>query len=285
MMQIEVEYTARCCIIVLYKTIGAPMKSTPTEELYLSLQSAYEHFNRELFDGALPHVIFTMQRKQNCMGYFSPQRWASVDGEAYCPELAINPTFIGNTSLLSTLQTLAHEQVHAWQWTTKSANPSRKGYHNLEWAAKMEEIGLMPSDTGRVGGKKTGQRMSDYVIPGGRFIQACRSLIQENQFQIPWFDRWAEPDEGYEIPQEVLDYLESSDEQSVELKNSQRVMSVLATPLARLVASSREEVFLPIAAKNQTRTKYQCSCENNIWGKPGLRIKCEDCNTQFKALN
>jgi predicted SprT family Zn-dependent metalloprotease len=261
------------------------MKSTPTEELYLSLQGAFDHFNRELFDGALPHVIFTMQRKQKCMGYLSPERWASVEREIFCPELAINPSYIGNTSLLSTCQTLAHEMVHLWQVTDKSANPSRKGYHNLEWARKMEEIGLMPSDTGRPGGKKTGQNMSDYVIPGGRFIQACRSLIQETHFQIPWFDRWAEPEEAYQIPQEVLDYLETTDEEPIEGDNNQRVMSVLATPLAKLIATSREEVFLPIAAKNQTRTKYRCECANNIWGRPGLKIKCEECNTQFKAIN
>lgn len=285
MMQIEVSCTACCCIIVLYKTLGVPLKSSPTEELYLSLQSAFEHFNRELFDGALPHVIFTMQRKQKCMGYLSPERWASIEKEAFCPELVINPSFIGNASLLSTLQNLVHQMVHLWQFTDKSASPSRQGYHNLEWARKMEEVGLMPSDTGKPGGKKTGQNISDYVISGGRFIQACRLLIQDSHFQIPWFDRWADPDEANEIPQDVLEYLESSDGQSVDSESGQRVMSVLAIPLARLIGTAREDVFLPTTAKNQTRTKYQCDCDNNIWGKSGLRIKCEDCNAQYKAVN
>jgi len=79
---------------------------TPTEEFYLSLQSAFEHFNHSLFDGELPDVIFTMQRKQKCMGYLCLDRWASSDSGVYCPELAINPSYIGNASLLSTLQTL-----------------------------------------------------------------------------------------------------------------------------------------------------------------------------------
>lgn len=261
------------------------MKSTPTEELYLSLQSAFDHFNRALFGGALPHVIFTMQRKNKCMGYLSPERWASMEREVFCQELAINPSYLGNTSLLKTLQTLVHQQTLLWQFTDKAANPSRTGYHNLEWAAKMEEIGLMPSNTGKPGGKRTGQYMSEYVIPGGRFIKACRSLIHESHFKIPWFDRWAESDEAYEIPQEVLEYLETIDEQEVVGEVNERVMAALATPLAKLVKTRGEEVFLPVAAKNQTRTKYQCGCANNIWGKSGLRIKCEECNTLFEALN
>jgi len=37
----------------------------------------------------------------------------------------------------------------------------------------MESIGLMPSDTGEPGGKRTGQRMSDYPIEGGAFYLQC----------------------------------------------------------------------------------------------------------------
>lgn len=40
----------------------------------------------------------------------------------------------------------------------------------------MKAIGLQPSSTGMVGGKETGQRMMDYIIPGGRFEQTCANL-------------------------------------------------------------------------------------------------------------
>jgi hypothetical protein len=43
----------------------------------------------------------------------------------------------------------------------------------------MEEIGLMPSSTGAPGGKKTGQKMSDYIIPGGVFIEAFKRLQEK----------------------------------------------------------------------------------------------------------
>lgn len=43
---------------------------------------------------------------------------------------------------------------------------------NEEWADKMEGIGLMPSSTGKPGGSRTGEKMADYAIEGGLFMQA-----------------------------------------------------------------------------------------------------------------
>ena len=40
----------------------------------------------------------------------------------------------------------------------------------------MKLIGLMPSNTGAVGGKETGQRMSHYILPDGAFAQAFAEL-------------------------------------------------------------------------------------------------------------
>ena len=36
--------------------------------------------------------------------------------------------------------TLVHEMVHFWQ--QEFGTPSRRGYHNREWADKMEALGL-----------------------------------------------------------------------------------------------------------------------------------------------
>jgi hypothetical protein len=63
---------------------------------------------------------------------------------------------------------------HVWQHVF--GTPSKRGYHNREWAAKMKSNGLQPSSTGMVGGKETGQRMSDYPIPNGRFLNAFADL-------------------------------------------------------------------------------------------------------------
>ena len=63
--------------------------------------------------------------------------------------------------------------------------PSRTGYHNKQWAAKMIEVGLMPSDTGLEGGKQTGQRMTHYIVEGGVFDRAADALLA-TKFRLNW---------------------------------------------------------------------------------------------------
>jgi hypothetical protein len=145
---------------------------TPLE--YGGLQEAFDHFNAALFDGALPDVFITYQRCANSSGYFSPNRYSGRIGNLGKHELALNPDgFIGETDE-QICSTIVHEMVHLWQHAF--GKPSPRGYHNREWAAKMKAIGLQPSSTGMVGGKETGQRMSDYVIPDGPFTRAFAKL-------------------------------------------------------------------------------------------------------------
>jgi predicted SprT family Zn-dependent metalloprotease len=152
--------------------IDQPVAITPIE--YGGLQEAYDHFNAGLFDKALPDCFITYQRKAHSAGYFSADRFAGRIGKFGKHELALNPDgFIGQTDQ-QICQTLVHEMTHAWQ--QHSGKPSARGYHNKEWAAKMKSIGLQPSSTGMVGGKETGQRMSDYIIPGGAFELSYQKL-------------------------------------------------------------------------------------------------------------
>jgi hypothetical protein len=145
---------------------------TPIE--YGGLQEAYEHFNRVLFEGNLPDVFITYQRKANSVGYFSPDRFSGRIGKFGKHELALNPDgFIGHSDE-QIVQTLVHEMTHVWQHA--HGMPAARGYHNKEWAAKMKAIGLQPSSTGMVGGKETGQRMMDYIIPDGPFTKAFAKL-------------------------------------------------------------------------------------------------------------
>ena len=48
----------------------------------------------------------------------------------------------------------------------------------------MEETGLMPSDTGEVGGKETGQQMKEYVAVGGKFEKAYERIA--GKYEIPF---------------------------------------------------------------------------------------------------
>lgn len=40
----------------------------PTAELYNALEVAYAHYNKSLFEGKLPSVIFTNQRQKGSLG-------------------------------------------------------------------------------------------------------------------------------------------------------------------------------------------------------------------------
>jgi hypothetical protein len=151
------------------------MIAKPTRT-YTSLDAAYDHFNRELFSGQLPPCLITMQRHKGAYGYFSGGRFAATTNpEEVTDEIALNPAHFASRPTAETLSTLAHEMAHLWQH--HFGTPSRTGYHNKEWAAKMREIGLIPTDTGQPGGKDTGQKVTHFIEPGGRFEQACTAYL------------------------------------------------------------------------------------------------------------
>ena len=154
---------------------GTAKQEAITPAQYRAFQEAYDFFNAELFAGSLPHVLVTLQRHANARGYFSPERFTGrVENTAAAHELAMNPdTFTGRTDE-EILSTLAHEMVHVWQQT--HGTPPRRSYHDRQWAAKMKEIGLQPSTTGEPGGKETGQSVTHYIIPGGRYTTAYAKL-------------------------------------------------------------------------------------------------------------
>jgi hypothetical protein len=81
--------------------------------------------------------------------------------------------------------------VHLWQH--HFGKPPRKSYHDKEWARKMREIGLIPTATGEIGGKETGQKMSHLIDETGKFKHACQSLLASNP-AILYSDRTLEED-------------------------------------------------------------------------------------------
>ncbi len=150
------------------------MTPDPTRKTYNGLTEAYDYFNKRLFDGQLPACLITMQRKGRAYGYFAGGRFGSKDGGEVADEIALNPSHFKDRTTEQSLSTLVHEMAHLWQH--HFGKPSRTGYHNKEWAARMVAIGLIPSDTGEVGGKPVGQHMTHYIQPGGRFQKAFARL-------------------------------------------------------------------------------------------------------------
>lgn len=148
--------------------------TNPTRKTYDALNRAYDFFNAELFDGTLPACLLTMQRKAKAYGYFAGGRFGSRDGQEVTDEIALNPSHFKDRTVEQSVSTLVHEMVHLWQH--HFGKPSRTAYHNKEWAAKMEAVGLIPSDTGAPGGKQTGQKVSHYIAGGGPFDRAMAKL-------------------------------------------------------------------------------------------------------------
>tara|TARA_B110000211_G_scaffold124537_1_gene143511 strand:+ start:3630 stop:4430 length:801 start_codon:yes stop_codon:yes gene_type:complete len=261
----------------------------PTNELYGSLEEAYDFFNLKLFSGQLPTVIFTVQRQKGVMGYFAANRWGNLRGNR-CHEIAINPSYIANSCLIEVVQTLVHEMVHCWQFSF--GKPSRGHYHNLEWSKKMIKIGLMPSSTGLPGGSITGQSMSDFVIKDGLFAQNYEQLKVNNDFQLKWIDRIAATkvfDTAFyspvvEVEEESVVKLSQGFNEQNEVRNSTTIHPSLQIKNEQtFVEQAPEELFITAPARSKnSKTKYRCSsCLNNVWGKPELNIICGDCKIPF----
>lgn len=149
-----------------------------TTEQFKLFDEIYQFYNKELFQGKLCDCIIITNKGKRFCGTFTPNRWKHKlkDDEQNIHEIALNPEYLDGPDE-EWQQTLVHEMVHLWQ--RDFGKISRAGYHNKQWADKMEEIGLMPSSTGAPGGKKTGQKMSDYIIPGGVFIEAFNRLQEK----------------------------------------------------------------------------------------------------------
>lgn len=155
-----------------------------TSKQYNSFQKAYAHFNRTLFGGILPECLITLQRDGKAYGYFWAEQFSKRTGDGRTDEIALNPDgFVFRTDA-EILSTLVHEMCHLWQH--HYGKPSRSGYHNFEWATKMIEVGLMPTATGLVGGKMTGQNMTHMMIPDGAFLKAYRRLVSQRGYKLTW---------------------------------------------------------------------------------------------------
>ncbi len=155
--------------------------TTPTQEQFEAYQAAYDYLNKVLFDGELQPCLLNFRgRHKRNLGLFWPKRWSRKDGSV-THEIALNPDVLLRP-LVETISTLAHEMCHQWQYD--HGTPPRGGYHNKEWGNKMAAVGLIPSNTGKPGGKRTGQQMHHYIDPAGPFMAAFKEMPEA--VALPW---------------------------------------------------------------------------------------------------
>ena len=160
---------------------------------YTAFEHAYDWFNAQLFENALPPCLITLQRKARSRGYFANDRFEHRAGGSTTDEIALNPDTFRNRSDKEILSTLVHEMVHCWQ--RHFGKVGRGGYHNKEWAAHMVTVGLMPTDTGEAGGKTTGQSVTHYILHGAPFDRAADTLLATG-FQLQWQSYGFNEEEG-----------------------------------------------------------------------------------------
>lgn len=250
------------------RRLTAASSVRPTYQTYTELQRAYDFFNERLFavvpGERLPPCVITLQREKATCGYFSHERFGNKAGEL-THEIALNPSFFAVHPLVETMATMVHEMCHLWQH--EFGNPGRGRYHNKQWADKMESIGLMPSDTGRPGGLRTGDRVADYPIDGGAFLHACAELLTQD-FEISWYDRFPP------TIQAAIDHVEVAASAGVPAAAAS-VAGHAGVPLVQVPTAAGQ------STNRSNRRKYTCDCGNNVWGRPGLKILCADCSLPF----
>lgn len=244
--------------------------SLPTAEAYAEMNLAYDHFNNELFGGQLPGCLITLQRGKKIYGYFKHKSFVRHGDKSFTDEIALNPAYFPIVPLKEVMQTMVHEQVHQWQ--AHFGDPGRRSYHNQEWGAKMQSVGLMPSHTGKPGGRQTGEQMADYAIEGGVFEQALDKLLATS-FKITWFDRYP----AHHVANWVLQAAISGTVEGVNLVET-----------LGLAEGTKLSPILPqLAPAKPTRAKYSCKCKPkpiNVWAKPGLRLMCCECYEHFEEV-
>ena len=256
---------------VVREAEGSPSRRaalSATGKTYAELELVYDAFNAKLFGGQLPGCLLTLQREKRTYGYFSSERFGNTRGDTV-DEIAINPAYVAIMPLIEVLQTIAHEMVHQWQ--AHFGKPGRTRYHNEAFGNKMESIGLMPSHTGKPGGRRTGDCMADYPIDGGLFLIVCAELIT-NDFRISWYDRF-----GAHAP------ISPGDPPAVGHDLPEAAMAIAAHEGVVLAPLSNK----PGATNRSNRSKYACGCRPkiNVWGKPGLDLSCNVCFSRFDEIN
>jgi hypothetical protein len=156
---------------------------TPTNEIYLALDTAFRHFNDLLFERALPLPVVTLRtaggRSDGCL---RTDKFIRDPDMTTANEISLDPMQFASP-IAEVMANLVHQMVHLWQ--SQFGNPSRAGYHNRQWARRMRDAGLLSTMDGTPTGKPTGQSVTQLVAAGGPFEDALQLLIA-SRFELAW---------------------------------------------------------------------------------------------------
>lgn len=268
--------------------------TSPTQTVYSELHGAYDYFNERLFDGKLPPCIISIQRHKGALGMFSQNRFVDrAQPDQYAHELSLHPGYFAIRRPKEILSTLVHEMVHLQRSLSAKEQKTTRGYHDKEWGTLMEAVGLIPSNTGKPGGKKLGFRMTHYIAKDGPFDIAAQGLM-DSGWSVTWLDRVIErddlsmedgrvylPSDGDEPSRGSLAPTPTQDEPEGFEPPPQEPSpddDQLPPELAKTLMPRSE-------SKSGKRTKYACTrCDFNVWGKANLPIICGACEQPYTVV-
>lgn len=247
-------------------------------DIYNELQYAFDFLNRRLFNNECAPCLITLQRQANSRSYVSYDRFVKTDKTEYLHELALNPEYFGVRPVLDILKALCHEMCHVIIY--QRGLHSIKTYHNTHWSNLMQDIGLIPSDTGRKGGKKVGQKMEEYPDPDGLFIIACNDIYSSGSI-LQWYDKqFPNNTMKHEIVNEMafVDNVLNSTHVNAELL---KVPVVQNGDFKTMFPTGSNKTNSTQKKQLQSKSKYTCPCGQNTWGKLGLEMVCKLCKKDF----
>ena len=168
----------------------------PTLEIANSFQTAFDYFNKHLFENELPQANITLNRKEGANGYYSKERFIErststppiVWGNAL-DEIAMNPDTFGRSDK-QILATLVHEMCHHWQFHHGISKAKTPGYHNKEWAKKMVKVGLLPISK-TTGSKGTGLHVGTEIIGDEKFDKLCTEFLAKYPFDLKYASKFS----------------------------------------------------------------------------------------------
>lgn len=158
----------------------------PSLQIASELQTAFDHFNRELFGGKLPPVVFTFVKLKKARGHFHAGQWSAQGVEQRTHEIALDPVAceLGGDEIAASV--LVHEMVHELE--QEEGRGPKKAYHSKTWAENMHKVGLRPigvSSKGEPTGKETGPNATHAIVDDGPFAKAWKKLAAEG-WKLTW---------------------------------------------------------------------------------------------------
>jgi len=150
---------------------------------YITLDKAYQILNQKLFKHKLPkcNLLFCWGNT-NTGAAFSPHHFGTNYFKNDLDTIKMNLNLLYIKSIEEILSYLVHEMVHLWQHHFGKSKTKYELSHDYEWANKMESIGLIPSDTGQEGGRKTGNKMNNYIDKTGKFYKVAKAIIKKYKY-------------------------------------------------------------------------------------------------------